>query len=1007
MKKTVYSLMSALFLVTILAYTVQYNTPEEHVIDKAAKKRLKQYNVAERKKLEFLMLRDPKTNQIPENMRAIELEYAKTLPQRGEYVFYKGLAVRNPQALTWTERGPNNIAGRVRAFGIDIRTSAPPTLLAGGASGGMWKSTDGGTTWTLRTALSDLHSVTCLAQDTRAGQQDVWYYGTGENIGGSPGGEGASYFGNGVFKSTDNGNTWTKLAATNVTDNTSFNGDWQYVFNVAVHPTTGSVYAATTGGIYRSADGGATWAKVEDPGNTNTLRTDVTIAADGTVYYTAGSNGGTIAGVRKSVNDGTSWTGVNPSLEAAYGRSIIKTAPSNSSVVYVFIEGVTTGTNVHGHQLWYSTDAGASWTNKSTQIPASTAPNLDNFSTQNGYDMILSIKPDDPKFIIVGGVSIYKIHNIEAADDAMTLAQKHIGGYGMQVNGTANALGDFINHHPDNHYGVFLPGSNVKFYCANDGGIAVTEDITAASSATFWSTPIRTGLNIGQFYTVSLDKADASGFIAGGLQDRGNWMARTTGALQSWQEVGGGDGAFAEIEPSGQVFMSTTNGNIFRFTKTDATSPVGTTVSMKPATLQNPLFINPFDVDNTDGNKIYFGGGNSAVSPNSIGVWRSTNALAETPTWEFFTNSKDFAGDQVSFVQVSGNVLYIGTSGGKVYRLDDASGANASTATFTDISTGLPAGYVSSIAVDPANSANVMITFSNYRVNRVWHSTNSGVNWTNVGGNLNVEQGPSVRAVKMFSVGGTMHYFIGTSTGVYFTTVLDGASTVWTQEAATSIGNVVVVSLDFRASDGVLVAGTHGRGAFQTSITTPLPVELVSFTGVYDNNKVTLNWKTATESENYGFEIQRKMGNTDWTKIGFVQGAGNSNSEKNYSFTDKDIAQGKIQYRLKQFDIDGQFSYSNIVEVNSAVAIDFSLSQNYPNPFNPSTTINYSIPNASRVTLTVYDVTGRQVATLVDEVKEAGKYSHNFNASGLASGVYYYKVVAGKFTESRKMLLVK
>ena len=149
------------------------------------------------------------------------------------------------------------------------------------------------------------------------------------------------------------------------------------------------------------------------------------------------------------------------------------------------------------------------------------------------------------------------------------------------------------------------------------------------------------------------------------------------------------------------------------------------------------------------------------------------------------------------------------------------------------------------------------------------------------------------------------------------------------------------------------------------------------------------------------------MGNTDWTKIGFVQGAGNSNSEKNYSFTDKDIAQGKIQYRLKQFDIDGQFSYSNIVEVNSAVAIDFSLSQNYPNPFNPSTTINYSIPNASRVTLTVYDVTGRQVATLVDEVKEAGNYSHNFNASGLASGVYYYKVVAGKFTESRKMLLVK
>ncbi|MDP3582797.1 MAG: hypothetical protein Q8S39_12760, partial [Ignavibacteria bacterium] len=577
------------------------------------------------------------------------------------------------------------------------------------------------------------------------------------------------------------------------------------------------------------------------------------------------------------------------------------------------------------HQLWRSTDAGGSWSNISSVIPANTSPSLDNLSTQNGYDMLLSVKPNDPSFIIVGGVSIFKISDVTAAnnpDAAADLAAKHIGGYGISANSTANALGDFINHHPDNHIGVFKPGSNIIFYCGNDGGIALTNDITATPSATYWQTPIRTGLNVSQFYSASIDKTNGSGFIAGGLQDRGNWMARSTGSLQSWQEVSGGDGCFAEIEPSGTyVFMSTTNGNIFRFAKADATSPVSATTAMKPGTLTNPLFVNPFEVDDNSGDIIYFSGGNTANSTTS-GIWRTTNATAGTPTWGHFTNS-NVASEQVSAITVSkagsANVLYYGTSGGKLFRIDGANTADLATTTPTTITGGsFPAGYVSSIAVDPANSANVLVTFSNYNVARVWYSTNSGGAWTDVTGNLTGANSPSIRWAKMFSVSGTPHYFLATSTGVYYTTSLSGTPT-WTQEAASSIGNVVTVMLDFRSSDGTLIAATHGRGVFETTITSALPVELTSFAGAYNGADVTLTWQTATEVNNYGFEIQRTVipsGVEGWQKIGFVQGHGNSNSPKSYSFTDKNALSGKVQYRLKQIDFDGKYEYSSIVEVN-------------------------------------------------------------------------------------------
>jgi hypothetical protein len=190
-------------------------------------------------------------------------------------------------------------------------------------------------------------------------------------------------------------------------------------------------------------------------------------------------------------------------------------------------------------------------------------------------------------------------------------------------------------------------------------------------------------------------------------------------------------------------------------------------------------------------------------------------------------------------------------------------------------------------------------------------------------------------------------------------------------------------------------------------------VELTSFTAALNNSEVELNWTTATEVNNYGFEVERvirneELGIRNWKKVGFVQGNGNSNSSREYSFTDKTITFGSYAYRLKQLDNDGAHTYSDVIEVNAVqIPNGFLLNQNYPNPFNPSTKINYSIPVDSRVQLLVYGITGEQVKSLVNEYQTAGIYTVDFDASVLSSGIYFYKIIANNFLQIKKMSVLK
>ncbi|MDX2129993.1 MAG: T9SS type A sorting domain-containing protein [Chloroherpetonaceae bacterium] len=238
---------------------------------------------------------------------------------------------------------------------------------------------------------------------------------------------------------------------------------------------------------------------------------------------------------------------------------------------------------------------------------------------------------------------------------------------------------------------------------------------------------------------------------------------------------------------------------------------------------------------------------------------------------------------------------------------------------------------------------------------------------------------------------------VNASQSVKFFAVLGntGNPTFWSNEAVPGITS----ASNLGQNPGQLNTGD----VFTSELT--LPVELSSFNASFKNGTVELVWETASEINNQGFFIERSNDQVAFSNLGFIRGKGTTTEGQRYSFLDRSAA-GKVYYRLKQVDFDGKFEYSPILEV-SGVPSRFALAQNYPNPFNPSTQINYSLGARSLVTLKVFDILGRELQTLVNETKEIGSYSVRFNASILPSGVYFYRLQSGAFSETKRMMLVK
>jgi hypothetical protein len=282
-----------------------------------------------------------------------------------------------------------------------------------------------------------------------------------------------------------------------------------------------------------------------------------------------------------------------------------------------------------------------------------------------------------------------------------------------------------------------------------------------------------------------------------------------------------------------------------------------------------------------------------------------------------------------------------------------------------------------------------------------------GTNWTT----YTTANGLANNTVNSIAIDSNYNKWIGTNGGV---SKFDGTN--WTTyTTANGLANNIIHSI-FIDSFGNKWFGTNGEGVSFLGDLTTVPVELASFNYKYKiGNEVELIWFTASETNNYGFEIERSVDGINFEKIGFMNGSGNTSSIKEYSFidrTDKYLLNGTYYYKLKQIDYNGSFSYSDILIVNLDVPEKFTLFQNYPNPFNPETIIKYEIPKSSFVILRIYNILGQELKTLVNERRPVGYYSIKWDGTNdfgqkVGSGIYLYRLQTEKYIESKKMLFLK
>jgi len=763
----------------------------------------------------FNILRDPASNTIPRNIRAKELDFASK-----NDVSYK--TKRTGYTYSWSEVGPADVGGRTRAIGIDVRNSN--IILAGGVSGGLYRSTNKGSSWTLVNNPDDYNGITWIAQDVRSGHQDTWYYVTGEFAGNSASAQGwsAFYFGNGIYKSTDNGLNWSLITGSE-SNSASWDSKYDFMSKVIVNPQTGSVYVCCNGyGIVKFSQGGVFSSAQLVLGNSNAYTwSDIDIHADGTIVAFLSQNnysGGTqtkTPGLYVSNNDGVTFTPINSTttLPSYYDRGVVRIAPSNSNIAYIFLVNDTT-------PYFYKIDLlNSVLTDRSANIIEYSAKTKEKLGEQGDYNMTLAIHPDNDNFVVVGSTSLFRSSDGFATTPAIDYTW--IGGYGNPA--TASFM--YPNHHPDCHITLFDPNNHNSVWSGHDGGLSYCSDITANSTSSSYLAWIdkNSGYNITQFYDIALNKEANSGVYMGGSQDNGTpyFNVDNGGTISSSQDISSGDGAYCAFT-NDCILASSQNGFVNRYTYNSSTSSWEWT-SVHPSAVPegDKLFIHPFVMDKTDDRIMYF--------PAVNKMWYNTNIkeidnnLDEGTTKNWNSYSVTDEGYIITALAVSANPAYTLYAGAydnngvpKIYKIDNA---NTASKTINNISiAAVPSGsYPHHISVNPQNGNELIVVFSNYNITGTYYSADGGTSFTAIEGNLTGSvsaPGPSIRSSAIVDYGGQKFYLLGTSTGLYRADDLNGSSTVWQKVESTKIGSVIVNDIEFNPLDGKVGIGTHGRGIF-------------------------------------------------------------------------------------------------------------------------------------------------------------------------------------------------
>lgn len=797
---------------------------------------------------------DPVTGRIPAGIKNRELRYASTLPTKDLF------AKQGALSMTWTEAGPDDVSGRTRAIAIDATNSN--TVLAGGTTGGIWRSTDMGANWTL---VSEPHlAVTRITQDTRAGQTSTFYAATGESLGSFNNGTdtGETLHGTGMYKSTDGGMTWTQIQAS--VNPSSANDRFDYIGELVVSPTTGSVFAVLNkDGIFRSTDGGSTFTSVLGEVGNHTPHGDIAVDPNGNllaVLYNTTTF--TASGVYYSSDDGDNWTEVMPQGSSAfpspyddyYERTVIGWSQSNTDVVYLLTymgqKKDVTGGQVDDARLFKITLSTGAYEDRSDNIPVfldgNNQVNVGGYDSQGNYNMTIAVHPTDENHVIIGGTNLFRSRDGFATTPS-DQEDGWIGGYA-----TANDISQYANNHPDHHALVFDPNNPNRLYNGHDGGISVVNDITT-QGAVSW-TWLNNKYNVTQLYHVSIPRAAGDARIGAGTQDNGSPFFTFDGTTTSASsDITTGDGAFQYVGEN-VVMASSQNGRVNMYQNQN-----GTRTYFGEATACSScgqLFVHPYTVDPATETRMFYPAGQDMYRGEIPDFSNSFDM-----SWTKMDNLALPSGYGVSALAVSASpagVLYwagfSATGAPIINRLEDAL-----TATDGEVDRSIPGvasgGYILNLAINPTNADEVIASVANYNVESLYHTTDGGQNWTAIEGNLSGtgNDGPSVRATTILPFNGETIYLAATSAGLYSTQTLNGNSTTWTREGGSMLGTVAIAWLDSRPSDGRVAVGTHGRGVFVgvpsvgSSNAAPVAAD-VSGSGLEDGNSaVTLS---ATDSDN-------------------------------------------------------------------------------------------------------------------------------------------------------------
>ncbi|MFA5668514.1 MAG: T9SS type A sorting domain-containing protein [Balneolaceae bacterium] len=811
-----------LFTLIALVFSFSYfNNPSTIALEKEQRSLEQKIENRKARKDYFInMLRDPKTNKIPESYRLKELDFARDIDQK-----YKS---SGSTLLNWQEAGPNVVGGRTRAVVLDISDPTGNTVLAGAASGGVWKSTDGGNSWVMKSDPNKNLSVTTIAQDPI--NTNIWYYGAGEFDNNTASGRlsAATYYGTGVWRSIDSGETWVNVTADmhGVGDD-SWNSPYDYISKIMVSARNSHVFIATNGfGFFRS-NNGTTFTNIFSTDNEHRYL-DFDIDSQGNILLVASENSATsgalttMPGIYYSSDNGTTWADKTPSIFTAnHSRSIVEFAPSSENLAYIF---------THTGQKKASVAEPSETVEKLSLIKmdvlsgravdlSANIPEFDSYrgtaQTQGDYNMALAVSPTDTNLVILGGVSLFR--STDGFSKALN-SSDWIGGYNTD------------NHHPDNHALFFDPNNPNTLWSAHDGGVSVTNNISSTPSNTTveWLAK-NNGYNVTQFFTIAISRKNGDTRIVGGTQDNGSPYFRLNDANEVINDISTGDGSFAYIGAE-YMYVSSQEGHLLRVGYYQNTgeplNPYGNKYQehdwsyIYPSEATNKLFIHPFAVDPSNENTIIYPDGNA--------LWRTT-AAGSIDDWledgddTYWTklNFSAGAGYTITALSFTENApksrLYFAASSNslspRIYYLDNGG------TTPTNISIpGADAGVqVNDIAINPLNGNELIVIIANYNTVGTYYSNNAGATWTAIEGNLMGDEnnlGPSIRSAEIIEGLNKTVYVLGTSTGVYSTTTLDGNNTIWTKESPDVIGSAVAGAMDYRSSDHTLIVGTHGRGAF-------------------------------------------------------------------------------------------------------------------------------------------------------------------------------------------------